>query len=507
LVTRLTLLPVPKSSLRLRLGLLVAGTLLPLILFAVGVVYLNHMRAREQGFDRVMQVVRNMRLVLDTEMQGVTLALDVLAGTQALQRGDFDGFRRNTEAFLKKYPGQAISLASRDGRQLLNTGVPSGTPLPPRQNRDSIDQVFSTGKPAFSNLFIGSVTRSRIVTISVPVFRDGQVIYEMSFNVPLGLFQRIITQQQPSSGWTMSIFDHNGVNFARVPNPEQTIGQSASSTLLPSLMSGDDEGKLYTVSREGTELITAFTRSPLTGWKIAAGTPVAALTAPLWRELAITASIGTILLVIGLFFAVGMATRIARGEMLHDLLINELNHRVKNTLATVQSIASQTLRRSDNAAEAIDKFSARLVSLGRTHNVLSEEKWESAQVRELVDGTLAPYASQDGARIHAAGPDLRLAPRTALTVAMALHELATNAAKYGALSNDRGQVFVDWSTADATGQFRLIWREVGGPPVAAPARSGFGSKLIERGPEQIGGSATLEFRLDGVVCTLLCPLR
>ena len=100
--------------------------------------------------------------------------------------------------------------------------------------------MFSTGKPAYSDLFIGSVTRSRIVTISVPVFRDGQVVYEMSFNVPLGLFQRIITQQQPSDDWTMSIFDHNGVNFARVPNPEQTIGQSASSTLLPSLLSRDE---------------------------------------------------------------------------------------------------------------------------------------------------------------------------------------------------------------------------------------------------------------------------
>jgi len=238
-----------------------------------------------------------------------------------------------------------------------------------------------------------------------------------------------------------------------------------------------------------------------------AGTPVAALTAPLWRELAITASIGGILLVIGLLFAIGMATRTARGEMLNDLLINELNHRVKNTLATVQSIASQTLRRTDNPGEAIDKFSARLVSLGRTHNVLSEEKWESAQVRELVEGALAPCAGRDGTRIHAVGPELRLAPRSVLTVAMAPHELATNAAKYGALSNDRGQIYVDWLAADAAGQFRLTWREVGGPPVAAPVRSGFGSKLIESGPDQIGGSATLEFRSDGVVCTLECPLR
>jgi len=486
----------------------VAGTLLPLILFAAGVVYLNHMRARDAAFDRVMEVVRGMRIVLDTEMQGVTLGLEVLAGTQALLRDDMDSFLKNAAAFLRKYPGQAISLATRDGQQVLNTGLPPGETPPPRQNRDSIEQVFSTGKPAYSNLFIGSVTRSRIVTVSVPVFRGEQVIYELSFNVPLDLFQRIITQQQPSADWTMSIFDHNGVNFARVPNPEQTIGQAASATLLPSLLSRQEQGKLSTVSREGVALNTAFTRSPLTGWTIAAGTPVEALTGPLWRELAITASIGGILLVVGLLFAIGMATQIARGEMLHDLLINELNHRVKNTLATVQSIASQTLRRTDNPAEAIDKFSARLVSLGRTHNVLSEEKWQSAQVRDLVDGALAPYASKDGTRIHATGPDIRLVPRSALTVAMALHELATNAAKYGALSNDRGQVYVDWTSADgADGVLRLTWREVDGPPVAPRGRAGFGSKLIESGPDQIGGSATLEFRPGGVVCTLECPLR
>jgi hypothetical protein len=313
--------------------------------------------------------VRATRLVLDTEMGGVTLALEVLANTQALQRDDLVGFRANAAAFLKNYPNQSISLATRDGRQIMNTSIPEGEPVPPRINRRSIEAVFSTGKPDYSDLFIGSVTRSRIVTISVPVFRDEQVIYEMSFNVPLSLFQRIITQQQPSSDWTMSIFDRNGVNFARVPNPEQTVGQSASSTLLPALLSRDEQASCTPFRGKGVALNTAFSRSPLTGWKIAAGTPVEALTGPLWRELAITASIGGILLVVGLLFAIGMATRIARGEMLHDLLINELNHRVKNTLATVQSIASQTLRHTDNPAEAIDKFSARLVSLGRTHNV------------------------------------------------------------------------------------------------------------------------------------------
>jgi two-component sensor histidine kinase len=164
------------------------------------------------------------------------------------------------------------------------------------------------------------------------------------------------------------------------------------------------------------------------------------------------------------------------------------------------------LRRNDDPKEAIEKFSARLVSLGRTHNVLSEEKWESALVREIVDGALAPYSNKDGTRIHATGASLRLAPRSALTVSMALHELATNAAKYGALSNERGQIFIDWAPTDVPNQLRLTWREIGGPQVAKPERSGFGSKLIESGTDQIGGRAVLEYKSSGVICTLECPL-
>jgi len=159
----------PKSTLRLRLTLLVAGTLLPLIVFASGVVYLNHMRARDAAFERVSEVVRATRLVLDTEMRGVTLALEVLANTQALQRDDLVGFRANAAAFLKNYPGQSISLATRDGRQIMNTNIPEGEPVPPRINRRSIEAVFSTGKPDYSDLFIGSVTRKPIITVSVPV--------------------------------------------------------------------------------------------------------------------------------------------------------------------------------------------------------------------------------------------------------------------------------------------------------------------------------------------------
>jgi two-component sensor histidine kinase len=496
-----------KFSLATRLALLVAGTTLPMILFAAGVVYLSHMHDRQAAFDRVLDTVRGIRLVLDAELQGITSGLEVLAASQSLARGDLEAFRASAEAFLSRFPeGAAISLATRDGRQLLNTGAAPGAPLPPRVNRASIEEVFRTGRPAYSSLFVGSVMNQRIISVSVPVVRNGTVVNELSFDPPLALFQNIIQQLRPSDDWTMSFFDRTGVNFARAPNPEQTVGQRASPTLYAHLFD-QREAKVETVSLEGVPLLTAFTRSPLTGWTVAAGLSVASLTEPLWQALAITASVGLVMLVIGLAFALSMAAQIARGEALHALLVNELNHRVKNTLATVQSIAVQTFRRTPDPGEAMAKFEARLIALGRAHSVLSDGKWESADVRDIVKDGLEPFAARDGNRLRSGGGEVRVASRCTLMISMVLHELATNATKYGAWSNRTGTVTVDWAKIDRGNAewLRLTWRETGGPPVQAPGRNGFGSRLIEQSLSGVGGTATVEYDPAGLVCILECP--
>jgi two-component sensor histidine kinase len=495
-------------SLRLRLPLLVAGTMLPLILFSAGVVYLSHVRERDAAFDRVLETVRGMRGVLDAEMQGITLSLQVLAGSQALQRGDMESFRRNVDVFLSRFPERSsIAMSDRSGRHVFNSNVAAGEPLPPRANREAIEHVFKTGEPFFSNLFVDSVSRQRIIAVSIPVMREGETVYEMSFNPPFGTFQMMVERLQPSSDWTISIFDRNGINFARIPNPQTTIGERASPTLFAEIFKAR-EAKVPTVSLEGVPLLTAYSHSPQTGWIVAAGIPARTVIAPLWRNLAITTGIGTILLGIGLAFALGMARQIARGETLHTLLINELNHRVKNTLATVQSIASQTFREAGDPAEARRKFDARLAALGRAHNVLSDEKWDTADLREIVEGVLEPYAAGNRQRLHMSGPEVRVAPRTALMISMALHELATNAAKYGALSNGTGEIFIDWSPepdGDAE-DLRLTWTERGGPPVQPMERKGFGTRLIQDGfAHQLRGRATLDLQPAGLTCTLQCP--
>jgi PAS domain S-box-containing protein len=192
-----------------------------------------------------------------------------------------------------------------------------------------------------------------------------------------------------------------------------------------------------------------------------------------------------------------------------QLLINELNHRVKNTLATVQSITTQTLRNASTIEQARDAIEQRLIALSRAHNVLTRENWEGASLREIVLQALEPYKSYGRTRFHLAGPDVRLLPRTALALSMALHELATNAVKYGALSNEAGQVRIEWSINHLRMPDGLLlrWEEQGGPPVQSPSRRGFGSRLIERSlAHDLGGKVSIEYLPTGVVCTIEAKL-
>src|ERR1700730_7929210 len=464
---------VPKLSLPVRLVLLIAGTTLPLIVFAAVIVLSNYEQDRKKASQRVVETVRSIRLVLDAEMQRMTGGLQVLSLTNALRDRDFDGFRRIAAGFLDQYGKDGVVLvADREGRQLFSSVTADTASLPPRNNREIVDRVFTTKSPQYSNLFIGAVKKRLIVTVEVPVFRDGDVVNVISFSPPIEIFQAIIEQQRPSDDWTISIFDREGVNFARIPNPQETVGKRASPK-LSATMFGAPEATLQTVSLEGVPLIPGLARSSLTGWTVAAGIAESSLVGPLWRSLAITSVIGGVLLLIGLAFAVRNATTIARGEMLHDLLIEELNHRVKNTLAILQSIATQTFRSASRAER--EKFEGRLGALAEAHNLLSQEKWQGSDLQDLIERVLQPYLLNNPERVRMYGPKVPLSPRLAVVLSMIVHEIATNAAKYGALSNDTGTVTLDWDVREdgSDPKLGMIWTEAGGPLVTAPIQRGF----------------------------------
>lgn len=199
-----------------------------------------------------------------------------------------------------------------------------------------------------------------------------------------------------------------------------------------------------------------------------------------------------------------------RWEEHQRLLINELNHRVKNTLATVQSVASQTLRNASTMGDARKNLEERLFALSRAHNVLTDENWEGASLTSIVLEAMAPYRHEGENRVQILGDDVRLSPQMALALAMALHELATNAVKYGALSNETGEIEISWAVSPGAGgpHLHLAWTERGGPPVAVPTHRGFGTRLIERSlAQELQGRVQLAFEPMGLVCTLDAPVQ
>ncbi|MDP3174219.1 MAG: HWE histidine kinase domain-containing protein [Phenylobacterium sp.] len=190
-------------------------------------------------------------------------------------------------------------------------------------------------------------------------------------------------------------------------------------------------------------------------------------------------------------------------------LLRELDHRCKNTLAAVQSIADQTLRKAASPATFVEAFNGRLSALSRAHELLTRQEWGRARLNDVLEQALSPFGEIDGARISLQGPAITLAPETSVSVHMTVHELAVNAAKHGALTTEDGRVEIMWSVDMAQEQRELLleWRESGGPPVSMPTRAGFGMRLIEGGlARDLHGECAVDFAPEGLRFTLRVPL-
>ncbi|EXS68725.1 HWE histidine kinase domain-containing protein [Sphingobium sp. Ant17] len=203
-------------------------------------------------------------------------------------------------------------------------------------------------------------------------------------------------------------------------------------------------------------------------------------------------------------------TRLRQDNARCRLLIDELNHRVKNTLATVQSIVTQALRSSGEPEAIRDAIESRILALSRSHDLLTISKWEGVGLHDLVDTALHPFEVIAGhtQRFTISGDNFHLSPKVTLSLTIALHELATNAVKYGAFSVDAGLITVSWELVPDVAGDRLVlrWQEHGGPPVTPPTHKGFGSWVIERGlAHELDGIVTLNFLESGVACTIDIP--
>jgi two-component sensor histidine kinase len=488
------------SSLRTRLSVLVAASVLPLGVIAIATAYLLYMTERHSAEERLLQVARSISAAIDSELRAVVASAQVLALSNSLAREDFATFREKATATLVHLNAANVVVLDRDGTQKLNTAVPVRGELPQRLRNPPViaanNAVFSLGVPQIADVFVGPVLQRPSIGVFVPVKRSGVVVYDLAVTIFASRLSDVIRQQDLPIEWTVGLFDSSGTVVARNRDAEQFVGRKASPTLAPALRAGREQ-LLTTTTFDGVSVLTAVAPLGQPGWSVAVGVPDRVFSGSLaWAMLVL---FGAIVLTVGVgaFAASRLATGVLVREKHRDLLINELNHRVKNTLVLVQSLAVQTLKRAPDLKSGITSLGERILALSRAHDVLTRENWESTSLDAIVTSALQPFGGT-GRRIEIDGPPVRLRPKAALAVGLVVHELATNALKYGALAHADGNVSVRWTTDG--GRLAFDWQESGAKPIAGETRPGFGSVLISGLIGDLGGTVESRFNTSGLIC-------
>lgn len=545
----------PNWSLSHRLLVLASVALLP----ALSILGFNEYVLRQNRQAEINSYALRLGELATLEMQRIVTGAGALmvavASTPIIQGND----RTGCEVYLHRLQGylpqlSLISVADPGGAVRCTTGnLDDEQRLQGDDLRLALaDQLFAVGKYMETSEGAALQLGARIEG------GDGETSGFVVAALSLSYLGELLRQREFPAGSALTIADRNGTILAREPFPEDFVGSRIPDAYMP-LVEGAEPGAIPVVSQDGTSRIIGYypATSPL-GLYVSAGVSLDQAMQPIddatRRGLALTVAGGVIALSLAWLFgrtfisrpvrrltraisawrsgdrsartsmpsdaseisAVGAAIddlldelerqQVGReaAERHRDLLNGELEHRVKNLLATVQALASQTFRAGAISEEAVKAFTGRLTALGSAHQILTTASWQTADLREVVDAAIQLFDGGDTSRFAIEGPHLQLRPPAALGLSLALHELCTNAAKYGALSSPDGTVAIHWQVLD--GRFEFSWKEAGGPPVSPPERTGFGSLMIERVlASDLEGEAAVDYHGSGVICFITCP--
>jgi two-component sensor histidine kinase len=507
-------------------------------------------------------VVLDASALIERDLAGITATLQSLATSHALRAGDLRAFHEQAMQ-VRALTGLDPFLRDREGREVLDTWVPGGAPLPGRSALAAWEEeVLETSRPVVSGHFVGGSAGGHSFGVVVPVFRNGVIGHFLHATLPAARLRDLLARADLAEGWTLVVADRDGTVLARLPDHDTAAGTPVPvPDLLQTLRDGEAmEATGYAVDQDGRAVFVAMRRSQASGWALIGTASVERLLAPLRHTLRLAGIAGAALVALALVGAWLLGDRLARairalaalgaaveagvsvqpprtgirevnevGEALANasarlavraaereetaerqrLMLRELNHRVRNTLATVDSVTRLTARHASNVAEYEARLTDRIRSLAKTHELLTGADWTQAGLAELLRAEFAAYG-QDGGQFRLDGPPVTLPARQAVAVGMLLHELATNAAKYGALSVPEGRVEVRWTLREDPGGARrldLTWEETGGPPVRPPTRRGFGTQLIERAiARDLGAEVVADYDPRGLRFRLSMPL-
>ena len=533
------------ASIRGRLVLLVLALLVPALLLTAGLIWSLERQGSRTLERQLAATARTLALVVDARIGEQVATLNALSVSRPLLDGDFAEFAQLSRAALKGSEGWVV-VREPEGVQLVNTfSGPNPGPAPTGRSRSSATWSGPRGGARVSNLIWGPVARQHLVVVTKAVtLRDGRTL-NLSVALPASSFSQLGARQDLPPRWTATVLDGHRRVVGRNRSGELFVGRQASPELLAA-MAQSPRGIIRSRTFEGTRVITAFDQLPGYGWGAIVAVPQEEALGADGRTVALALIAGVLLLTLAVLMALRIGRQIARPVELvaeaaseweagrraefpadtglletdglsrafasalaavrnHDerqkLLINELNHRVKNTLATVQAVAQHTRKGSSSIDAYHAALEGRVIAMSRAHELLTESAWEGAELRALARQSLSAFNSP---QLTIEGPHAQVGPTDALNLSLVLYELATNAAKHGALSTSQGRVRLSWEPLD--GATRVTWRESGGPAVAAPRRNGFGSRLIARATRDLQPSS-FSFAPEGVVCEFTVRAR
>lgn len=547
--------PLGPRKLSTRLLLLVLLALVPMLAVQI----YHEARYREQRRVEVGEQVQQMAgLVagqLDRIIEGAEILMATLGEVPAVRFRSGEACRQTLLGLAARFDHLHLIRVAEPAGDVFCTSAAEDEPIN-IAHRPYFQRVLDEKSLVVSKLMRREPDGRKVIALAQPTLdQSGQVDTVLVLLLEPGEISRLLADIPLPEEAVIGVLDRRGHLVARVPHVIERIGEPIADEDFVARLFGPEEGRIARESEDGVRRFYGFARSGETRDLVVyvglAEGPIFAEVDRLFRRQALLSIAAFLVAAIAAFwfadyavrrpikklraaidriaagdlsaradFASGieelselaasfddMASKRRHAEQQQQVILRELNHRMKNGLAAVRSIAAQTLRHSATLEQFHRAFEGRIAALSRASGLLTDS-WRDTDLRALVEAVLDPYRTQ--ANVHLSGPTVQLPSNVALTLSMTLHELATNAAKYGALSTPEGRVDVAWRLEEALGEPRIAldWAEQGGPPVRAPERRGFGRKLIEHSVSyELGGRAQLEFRPEGVRCRIEIPLH
>ena len=522
------------------LFLLITLIIVPAFTISTVLLQRNHEAQREVVNTLAEAMAGSITEAVDRELSGMMTTLRVLSTTPSLAENRLDDFYARAKLALGG-TGSYLIVIDEDNSQLLNTRVPYGTPLGQTSDPETVGSALATQTPIISGVFYGETSQKWVFNVVLPYLQEGHPPRALVMTRDAETMTDTLSQQMLRGGW----------NAALIDSSDTVIASSFMSTNTGKPFFLNLEGKTMpqTVAAEDGESYLAIAdKSNYSGWKVVVWAPTAAVEQPMRDSLRQLLGGSLIIIAIATVAAWTLGRQIAKpvrglaqaarrlgagerveaqvypitevntvsaalAEAAHDrkqaegeisLLMREVAHRAKNQLTVVASMAKQTARNARSLPAFLDSFQKRLYGLARSTDLLIVGGAAGVELRELIQAQVEPFRPEDDKRLTLSGPPFRLANQAAQTIGMAIHELATNAAKYGAFATRAGRLSVTWSIEDD--MLVLVWRERGARLRRRPVKSGFGTEIVER---MLGGTLDAEiertFHRDGLECIFRIP--